>query len=307
MVYRWKAEKSSRSNLRRLARSQLRAAIEELIDPFSDRADAVHDARLRLKKLRSLVRLVRKAAPQQFAHENTAMRDAARALSLQRDRQALIEALDKLLGHAEREWNESGDHLRALRNLRNRFVEAQQHESNGADRSQLIEQVADDLRSATGRLKAWTSQAHDRVVVAGFADSYRRGRLALRAVLADATAENLHEWRKQIKYHRYQVRLFQEAWPAMLEAHCEELRRLSDYLGDDHDLVLLKQALRDSHADELGEQTLHDLVELIERRRSELKADAIPLGQLLFAEKPKHVTRRFMQYWCAYRDRCAAQ
>jgi CHAD domain-containing protein len=305
MVYRWKAQKSSRSNLRRLARGQLQAAIEELTDPFGDRADAVHDARLRLKKLRSLIRLVRKAAPAQFEHENSAMRDAARALSLQRDQHAMIEALDKLLGHAEREWNESGDHLRALRDLRNCFVEAHQHESNGADRGRLIEQVTDDLRSAAGRLKEWTRPAHDRVVVAGFADSYRRGRRALRAVLADATAENLHEWRKQIKYHRYQVRLFQDAWPAVLEAHCEELRRLSDYLGDDHDLVLLSHTLCESHAEQLGEDTLHDLIELIERRRSELKADAIPLGRLLFAEKPKHVTRRFMQYWCAYRDRCS--
>ena len=305
MAYRWKAQKSSKSNLRRLARSQLQAAIEELTDSFGDRADAIHDARLRLKKLRSIARLTRTASPDQFASENAALRDAARALSTQRDQQAMIEALDKLLGHAECEWGESGSHLAALRELRNRFVESQQEESNGAARDRLIQQVADDLRAACERLKEWTSDADDRIVVAGFADSYRRARKALRAVVASATAENLHEWRKQIKYHRYQVRLFQEAWPAMLEAHCDELKRLSDFLGDDHDLVLLRQALCDAHAAELSERTLGELAELIERRRCELQAEAIPLGRLLFAEKPKQLTRRFMQYWCAYRDRGA--
>jgi CHAD domain-containing protein len=303
MAYRWNAKKSSKSNLSRLARGQLRAAIEELTDPFGDRADAIHDARLRLKKLRSLVRLTRTAAPDRFATENAALRDAARALSTQRDQQAMIEALDKLHGHAEREWGESPGRLRPLRELRNQFTASNQHESNGDDHERLICQVSDDLRAAEERLKGWTSEAHDRVVVTGFAASYRRGRTAFRAVLASATAENLHEWRKQIKYHRYQVRLFQVAWPAMLEAHCEELKRLSDFLGDDHDLVLLRQTLCEAHAAELGEPTLNELTGLIERRRCELQAEAIPLGRLLFAEKPKHLTRRFMQYWCAYRDR----
>src|SRR5690348_693328 len=122
MAYRWKAQKSSKSNLRRLASSQLRAAIEELTDQYGDRSDAIHDARLRLKKLRSFVRLTRTANPDQFASENAALRDAARALSTQRDQQAMIEALDKLLGHAECEWGESGSHLAALRELRNRFL-----------------------------------------------------------------------------------------------------------------------------------------------------------------------------------------
>jgi CHAD domain-containing protein len=304
MAFCWKAQKSSRSNLRRLARSQLRSAIDELTDPYSDRAEAVHDSRLRLKKLRSLLRLVRISAPAAFQRENAALRDAARSLSTQRDRQAIVEALDKLLGHAEREWDESDGHLRTLRALRSRFAESQPQESNGGDGERLIEQVADELRAALGRLKGWVTEARDdRVVVAGFADTYRRARAAFEAVLAAPTADNLHEWRKQIKYHRYQTRLFQQAWPAMLEAHCEELKRLSDYLGDDHDLVLLRQAVPESDAVQPGDPTLAELCELIERRRRELQEEAIPLGRLLFAEKPKRLTRRFVQYWCAYRSR----
>lgn len=302
MAFRWKAQKSSRSNLRRLARGQLRAAIEELSDPFADEADAVHDARLRLKKVRALVRLVRCAAPDDFRRENNALRDAARALSFERDRQAVIESLDKLLAHAEREWGESAGHLRVLRELRDGLLESQRQEANGAVRDELVPRVVEELQTADGRLKQWTAEAQDdRVVVAGFADSYRRARRAMRAALADSTAERLHEWRKQIKHHRYQMRLFQQAWPALLEVHCDELKRLADLLGDDHDLVLVRQTLEERAA-RSGQANVGELIELAERRRRELQSEAVPLGRLLFAEKPKHLTRRLLHYWCVYRD-----
>jgi CHAD domain-containing protein len=299
MSFRWKARKSSRSNLRRLARNQLLAAIDELGAPFADRADAIHEARLHLKKLRALVRLAREAAPDACKRENAALRDIARAVSTQRDRQAMIDALDKLVRHAEREWGETDKQLFAFRKLRSHFMEAQQQESDGTNFEQLVRSVIEQLRQAVGRVDEWTSAArNDRIVYEGFAESYRRGRRALRAVLAAATAENLHEWRKQIKYHRYQVRLFQDAWPGLLEAHYEELKRLSDLLGDDHDLVVLEQSLSTAHAPELETAALDEVEQLIHRRRCELQAEAIPLGRLLFAEKPKQLTHRFMQYWC---------
>ncbi|HWB13806.1 MAG TPA: CHAD domain-containing protein [Pirellulales bacterium] len=303
MSFRWKARKNGRSNLRRLARNQLLAAIDELEAPFADRADAIHEARLHLKKLRALVRLAREAAPEACKQENAALRDIGRALSTRRDRQAMIDALDKLLRRAEGEWGESAGELAAVRMLRDRFVELQHQESNGTDYEELVEKIVQQLRQAVSRVDDWTLAAgNDRVVSQGFAESYRRGRRALQAVLAGATVENLHEWRKQIKYHRYQVRLFQAAWPTILKAHYAELKRLSDLLGDDHDLVVLDLAIRTGGAAELGAEALDGVHCLIERRRDELQAEAVPLGRLLFAEKPKRLTERFMRYWCAYRD-----
>jgi CHAD domain-containing protein len=303
MSYRWKPRKSSRTNLRRLARSQLLAAIDELEAPFVDRANAIHEARLHLKKVRALVRLAREAAPGTCKQENVALRDIARSLATQRDRQAMIDALDKLLRHAEHEWGESGKYLAAFRELRSRFVESQQQESNGTDFERLVQRVVEHLRQAVARVDDWASAARkEEIVSAGFAESYRRGRRALLAVRADPTAENLHEWRKQIKYHRYQVRLFQDSWPAIFEAHYEELKRLSDLLGDDHDLVVLQQAFKGCHPPELDAGAVDELAQLISRRRCELQAEAIPLGMLLFAEKPKRLTQRFMRYWCTYRE-----
>ena len=303
MSFRWKAQKNARKNLRRLASNQLRAAIDELVAPFADRADAIHDARLHLKKTRALVRLAWPADPDACRQENAALRDIARALSTQRDRQAMIDAVDKLLRHAEREWGESTKHLEAFRGLRSRFIECQQQESNGTDFESLVHRVVEQLRHAVDRVEKWASAVDDDDFISdGFAQSYRRGKRVLRAVQADPTPENLHEWRKQIKYHRYQVRLYQDAWPAIIEAHYQELKRLSDLLGDDHDLVVLEQSLKDCHLPELDEGTLAELVHLVMRRRCELQAEALPPGLLLFAEKPKRLTRRFALYWQTHRE-----
>lgn len=302
MAYRWNGRKSSRSNLRRLARSQLRAAIEELNAPVAEQPDAVHDARLRLKKLRALVRLIRVADPHGYKNENAALRDIARDLSLERDRQATIDALDKLVAHAEREWG-CDPAIQGLLSLRSRLVHDQQQEFDAARREELLKQVSGFLKDALERVDSWVSAAADDGVVAdGFADSYRRGRVALRVACQNPTAENLHEWRKQAKYHRYQIRLVRDAWPALLDAHYEELRKLSDLLGDDHDLVLLRQAACNDRAAEGDGDAICELGQLIERRRSELQSEALPLGRLLFAEKPKQLVRRLTAYWEAGRQ-----
>src|SRR5487761_1421826 len=94
MAYRWKPDKSSRSNLRRLTTNQLRSAIDQLNDRQVERTDAVHEARLHLKKARSLLRLARPAVEDRYAQENARLRDVAHQLSRQRDAQAIVEADD---------------------------------------------------------------------------------------------------------------------------------------------------------------------------------------------------------------------
>lgn len=301
MAYRWKPDKSVRSNLRRLATNQLRSAIEQLNDRGADRSDAVHEARLHLKKARSLLRLARPAIEEAYAHENARLREVARQLSRQRDRQAVIEALEKLDGHAEQQWGCSDEQRLGLQAVRERLSARHSATDGQAELDRLMPELTGALAAAADEVERWAERVDDGDdLMAGFAASYRRGRRALRRVLRDATAENLHEWRKESKYHRYQVRLFQDAWPFMLEARYEELKRLSDLLGDDHDLVVAVERVRADLATVLGDIALDELRQMIERRRKELQAEAIPLGRLLYAEKPKQIARRFQEYWSIY-------
>lgn len=306
MAYRWKADKSARANLRRLATNQLRGAIEQLNDRHAEQSDAVHEARLHLKKARSLLRLARPAVEDAYSQENARLRDVAHRLSRQRDTQAVVEAVDKLMSHAERQWGCSHDQLTIVRAVRDHLAGQRAAEENGA-LNQFLPELTHTLEAAAEEAERWTSCIEDcAAIVAGFAASYRRGRRALRRVLRDPTPENLHEWRKQSKYHRYQVRLFQDAWPELLEAQYEELKRLSDLLGDDHDLVVTRERVCADPPSAFDEAALDELQRLIERRRQELQAEAIPLGRLLYAEKPKQIARRFQEYWRIYTERAGS-
>ena len=297
MAYRWKPGASSHANLRRLARNQLRAAIGELTEPEKQPAEAVHQARLHLKKLRALLRLVRAEAGSAFAEENARYRDISHELSRERDAQATLDALKQLTEHAERAWHVDPGRLAALGPARQWLVD--RRPSGSCTDAHSADDLADRLRAALDEAQRWTSRARDdKTIWAGFEQSYRRGRRALRRAIAEPTPEALHEWRKQVKYHRYHVRLFQDAWPALLTAHYDELKRLSDLLGDDHDLVVLRQTLAEAEGS-LSSDVLDDIIGLIERRRAELCSAALPLGQKLYGEKPKRLARRLRGYWRA--------
>ena len=125
-----------------------------------------------------------------------------------------------------------------------------------------------------------------------FRCTYQRGRKAFGRAQARPSVENLHEWRKRAKDLQYQLRLLQAAWPTVIAAYVQQAHRLSDLLGDDHDLAVLVSVISDSAAIAGQVPTADSVIELAERRRVELQAEARLLGQRLYGEPPKELQRR---------------
>ena len=80
-----------------------------------------------------------------------------------------------------------------------------------------------------------------------------------------------------------------DAWPQELEARADEVHRLTDLLGDDHDLAVLADEVQS--AGETSDDRA-DLLAAIDRRRADLQAEAFKLGARVYAEKPKAFRRR---------------
>jgi len=99
--YRLAPDETAADGLRRVARGQLELATELVRgDHGKDRAEAVHETRKALKRLRALIRLSRDAlGTDLYRSENVAFRDLGRSLSGARDTDVLIQTLD---GIAER-------------------------------------------------------------------------------------------------------------------------------------------------------------------------------------------------------------
>lgn len=290
MPYRIFEDKSLGKDVRRVAREQIDRAVEELSVGEHDRHEGIHDARKRLKKIRALLRLVRDELGATYRFENALFRDTARRLSSVRDAEAMIETFDSLV---EQSGNQMGRPVipsmrHALVERRNEIAEA----DVGLD--DRIDQVIAELGNARRRVGDWhLKHGGFRAVRPGLARTYRRARNGMAQAYDELTPEAFHEWRKRVKYHRYHTRLLRNVWKRPFQARREALKTLSDYLGDEHDLAVFSQILVDERERFGADRNVELTVDLVNRRRAELRALARPLGAKLFAEKPKRLKRRW--------------
>jgi CHAD domain-containing protein len=126
----------------------------------------------------------------------------------------------------------------------------------------------------------------------GLHRSYRRGRKRLRAVEERGTVANMHELRKRVKDLTYQLRLIRDADKHLIGQLADHAHDLSDHLGDDHDLALLRDEVQRRDDAFVQPSDQRHLLEEIDQRRGELQFAAISLGQRIYDEKPKKFTNR---------------
>ena len=296
MSYRLRADEPVPEGVRRVVQEQLARAVVSLHPDGRDVDEAVHQVRKRTKKVRAVLRLVREPLGGAYRRENAAARDAARSLGEVRDLAVLAGTLDRVLDDAVGVRREPYADL--VDELHRRHREARAALEAGP----VLADVAATLTALGERTTSWPLDDDGWDLLApGFDRVYRRGRTALDHAIDDGAPEDLHEWRKRTKYHRHHLELLRPVWPTVLEARAGAADRLGDVLGESHDLSELRRTLDDP---DLGvtDGALDTLVSLVEHRRRELDHQAVALGRLLFAEKPKRLRRRLGRYWEIARD-----
>jgi CHAD domain-containing protein len=299
--YRIKDGESVPEGIARIAYGRIDHAIDELRGKTkSSREEAVHEARKDLKKLRSLLRLVRgEVGDEVYRRENDDFRDAGRRLSGVRDADVMIETLDSLAEHRPKDMPAKtvGGLRQALREHRAAL------DSDGGGRKQARNEVVQALRVARERVEQWPLE-HDgfEAFEAGLRRAYRRGRRAYQAVLEDPSTENLHEWRKRVKDLWYHHTLLKCSWPGLMDPLSDQVHELSDRLGDDHDLAVLCDWAQAHPAAAGGMSGLEAFNKAAESRRAELQREALVLGERLYGERPSAFLRRLESYWRAWRE-----
>jgi CHAD domain-containing protein len=265
----------------------------------TDPAEAIHEARKDIKKIRSALRLVRDAIGDDFwRRENQHYRDCARQLSGFRDAEVLVAALDGLGERFGPTTRERFDRLR--REL--------EHENRAALEEGSIERAmagaASELEAGRHRVDSLPIEGDGwELIGPGIHRSYRRGRKRLRDVEGEPSVTNLHELRKRVKDLWYQLRLIRDADAEMIGSLADHAHDLSDHLGDDHDLALLREQVQRraaAFADPAGQRHLLDQ---IDQRRGELQFAATSLAERIYAEKPKRFSKRLARRWEIWRER----
>ncbi len=293
MGYVFEEHETVSDGVKRIALEQLDKVAQYTKSGEKNRDEAIHDARVSLKKLRALLRLVEvKRNAHVLTQERVCYRNAARRMSEVRDTTAIVEAFDKLTKHYAHQLAPE-----ALSGLRKPFLRSQKRQQG--NKSKALADVARMLKSARQRVNDWAIEDEGFAVLRlGFKRVYRKGRATMFRAQSKPSVENLHEWRKRVKDLGYQIRLLRPIWEGMLDALANEFDKLADYLSHDHDLALLRQRLVQNPSD--GRTPVKTMVALIDQRREELQVEAKRLGIRMYAEKPSAFVRRIEVYWRAW-------
>jgi CHAD domain-containing protein len=297
MSYRFEPDEGVRAGILRTTREQLDGALHALHDEIGDNpVEAVHTARKAVKKERSLLRLARATLPaKQRRAENRALRRAARGLSDARDAEVMVQTLDQLSQRFAGQLPEST--FAAVREPLERDRDA--HRAQLAD-SARVPEATGHLTGARARVDGWPLRVGGwPALEPGLERSYRRGRQAMRDAERRRSAERMHAWRKRVKDLWYQERFLASVGGPAIRGQAKDLHRLSDLLGDHHDLGVLRRRLTDEPLPVAAD--LDGVVGLIEHRQAELEGEALALGRRIYTEKPGAFVRRLCNAWRAGR------
>lgn len=279
MPHRIEKDEDIAAGLIRLAADDLAAARILLSDPSSPDRNA-QKARQRVKRVRSIVRLIRPIQEPRLAGTATRLREVTRLLANRRDSQAIAASARSLKVFAD--GNDAGF---------NRIIEAldRQASLNDADMGSLAE-VDGRLCAAIDDLSTRTADfdGSDRLTEA-FDRAYRRGRKAMQRASSSLSTPDLHEWRKSVKDLWYLIRLARKRIRRPAKRLASRLDRLDETLGIDHDHAMLAERLALSP---IGDPALMQQLSMIAEQRHVLEAEAFALGKQIYKKKPKTFRRR---------------
>jgi CHAD domain-containing protein len=272
--YRIETDEKPGPAIRRIAGGQLDRVIEELRSDGG--SDAIHEARKALKRSRTLLRVARGMIGEDvYRRENAELRSAGRTLSPIRDADALAETLQSL-GHGD---------------VAQRISPPPDDGPNPKTEAAVLEATA-IVAASRMRVPTWPlpAEAGEGQLAGGLNRIYRRGRRALARVRKKGEDERWHDLRKRSKDLWYAARLLERSCPDRMGKLAKRARRLSKLLGEDHDLAVLQEKLREegvaSQADD------EQLSRAIAARRETLQRDALRLAKRLYRRKPRKLIRR---------------
>jgi hypothetical protein len=164
------------------------------------------------------------------------------------------------------------------------------------DLKHLLPRVERALRqSAKDTSKSIRRAAGRGAMISGIVRGYRRARKGLSCVHATPDDGLFHTWRRRVKDHWYHVRLL-EGLNGKAAIRVRNLKRLETWLGDDHNLVLLRATILKRPTRFGDEQGTAVVLGCLDKYQSSLRRRALKLGERVFAQEPR-VFSKMVKRW----------
>lgn len=275
--------------LRAVARDVLTEGRTALSDRNLSDAEAVHDFRKAMKRWRAFLRLLQPFLGDEGRRMRLEAAALARSLAGARDATTALDALEDMTKRTDALPARSIATLTArIKNLR---AAAESVSLTDETRARIDAVLADAEQS----LKFWPLAAIGfKQVATELADGYRRARDAVPNDWMAADADTLHELRKRVVIHRYQMEIIDPLWPRFAQFWVGEAQRLRDRLGHHQDLVTFAQLLNPHQP---LARWRSRLTPLIDARRADHVRAAARIATRLFADSPKAFRHRLLALW----------
>jgi CHAD domain-containing protein len=274
MAHRVGKHEDAAKALIRLARRDLEAAAREFRDAAS-REESVHRVRQRLKRVRTILRILEPAFGDRATLLRRSLGETARLLATTRDADVVAASARALAATA----GDAGD--LGL----DRVVTTLDAEAAAAHRERTpVGEVNRRLASAIATVSAFDAGFDgDALIGEAVRRAYARGRKAMARARQTLSTPDLHGWRKSVKQLWFVLRLARKRLPKRATRIAPELERLGEVLGADNDQALLAEKLALSPT---GDLSLMAQLSLISRQRNTLETEAFALGGKLYRRKP---------------------
>jgi CHAD domain-containing protein len=292
MAYHLRGRKSISTELSGIVAKEFDKALDELRDHADARGwEAVHEARKRVKKIRAVLRLLRTDLGNHYGPRNRRLRKVAHELSPLRDLDATAEMVRSVRDRYPDLITPS-----IFASVNRGFVARKRRTARQRDSSRALSTAARELRkTAPSTVRRIRRAADTAAVTAGFRRGYQRALNAMARVHAEPEDVRFHTWRRRVKDHWYHVRLVEEL-SARAHDRAQRLKRLETWLGDDHNLVLIREALLKAPARFGDHRTTTLVLGCVARYQTMLRRRALKLGGRLFKFRPGEF-RRSMKHW----------
>lgn len=296
MAFRLHPDESVKHGLRRLARQELSKTRAELRSARPPRGEVIHEARRSLKKARAILQLVDDDGGSAINRSKRQLRSVNRALSRLRDADVMLDTLGRFRTKRPQRITEQ-----SFARLRGVLAERKRAATKSAGRRRAWKAVKRSLRAARRHTGAWKPAHHSRgTLTHSIRAVHRRGRKAMTRARQRRRASDFHAWRKEIKSLWYALRLVEQS-DADVRRDVRALHEAETLLGNDHNLVVLCEALSKPLPACRGIEDLDRLRLIVDREQCRLREKAFARVKSIYGRRSGAYARAIAEAWKIWR------
>ncbi|MFW5820395.1 MAG: CHAD domain-containing protein [Bacteroidota bacterium] len=277
----------------RLICAQTDFIIECIEDEEMDLNEKIHEVRKSLKKIRAVLRLYRDSTGYSTYHrKNIFYRDLGRKISAPRDKHVLLELGKKVLEEApENIRDQNTERMIAA-------LEKQRDDSlTEVKKSKELEAIKVEVQNAIQDENMAVKNEGFNAIKGGVKRMYKQSRNYMKSILKEPDDTTIHDFRKRVKYLRYQMSVLRPIYPEMITAYRRILKNVSDEIGLYRDYTLFYDMLKNTDFFNLNDKQRNFINNYIEREKDEALIRALEPSKKFFLVKPKSFVKRLFNYY----------